>query len=297
MGKTGNRGKRMKYLRLLRVKHYIKNGLVFLPLFFSKELTATHLLAQTLIAFAVFCLLSSAVYIINDLRDAERDRSHPVKCKRPIASGEIGRRTAGVLCALLILSAAALILLAGGGWLLFLVPAAYLLLNVGYSLGLKNVPIADIVILAAGYLLRVLCGAVYTGIPISGWLYLTVIAMAFYLGLGKRRGEMLQTAAGGDTRPVLKFYTQGFLDKNMLMCVTLGIVFYSLWTVDAATIARVGGEQLVWTVPLVIVIFFKYSLSLEGKSDGDPVEVLLKDPLLIALAALLAAALVLIVYF
>ena len=286
----------MKYLRLLRVKHYIKNVLVFLPLFFSREITAPGLLAHALYAFAVFCLLSSAVYILNDLRDAERDRRHPVKCRRPIASGEIGERTAGVLCVLLIAAAAALMLLSGGGWLAVLVPAAYLLLNTGYSLGLKNVPILDIVILAAGYLLRVLCGAVYTNIPISGWLYLTVIAMAFYLGLGKRRGEMLQIAEGCEMRPVLRFYTQGFLDKNMLMCVTLGIVFYSLWTVDAATIARVGGDQLVWTVPLVIVIFFKYSLSLEGKSDGDPVEVLLKDPLLMALVAALAAALILIVY-
>ena len=95
---------------------------------------------------------------------------------------------------------------------------------------------------------------------------------------------------------MLKFYTKGFLDKNMLMCVTLGIVFYSLWTVDAGTIERVGGEQVVWTVPLVIVIFLKYSMSIEGKSDGDPVEVVLKDKLLMALVALLGIALFLIVY-
>ena len=287
----------MKYLRLLRVKHYIKNGLVFLPLFFSKSFSAAEKLMQTLLAFAVFCLLSSAVYIINDIRDAERDQNHPTKRNRPIASGAVGKRTAAVICALLLAGVCVLIGLTGKGLMVWLVPAIYLAINTAYSMGLKNVPIADIAILAAGYLLRVLCGSVFTGIAISGWLYLTVIAIAFYLGLGKRRGEILRYASGDDTRPVLKFYNQGFLDKNMLMCVTLGIVFYSLWTVDAVTIERVGGEQLVWTVPLVIIIFFRYSMSIEGKSDGDPVEVVFKDKVLLALAALLGAALCFIVYF
>lgn len=287
----------MKYLRLLRVKHYIKNGLVFLPLFFAKRISAVDLVVQSLIAFAIFCLLSSAVYIINDIRDAEKDRNHPVKCKRPIASGAIGKKTAWLICGALLLGMCTLIFFTGSGWMFWVVPAVYLAINAAYSMGLKNVPIVDIAILAAGYLLRVLYGSVFTGIPISGWMYLTVIAMAFYLGLGKRRGEMLQYASGGGTRPVLKFYTPNFLDKNMLMCVTLGIVFYSLWTVDAGTILHVGGEQAVWTVPLVIMIFFKYSMSIEGKSDGDPVEVVLKDKLLMALVALLGIALFLIVYF
>jgi 4-hydroxybenzoate polyprenyltransferase len=163
-------------------------------------------------------------------------------------------------------------------------------------MGLKNIPIVDIAILAFGFLLRVLYGSVETGIEISGWLYLTVIALAFYLGLGKRRGEILNYSKD-NTRSVLKFYNQGFLDKSMLMCVTLGIVFYSLWTVDAQTIARVGGQQLVWTVPLVIMIFFKYSLTVEGKSDGDPVEVVLKDKLLLILIAILGLTLLGIVYF
>ncbi len=287
----------MQILRLLRVKHYIKNVLIFLPLFFARELTTPALLLKTLLAFLAFCLLASAVYVFNDLRDADKDQSHPVKRNRPIASGAVSRRTAALLFAALLAGAAALTVLAGGGFALWAAMAAYLALNIAYSMGLKNVPIADIVILASGYLLRVMIGAAVTGIPISNWLYLTVIAMAFYLGLGKRRGEMLAHAAGEGARPVLRFYTPGFLEKNMLMCVTLGIVFYSLWTVDAATVARVGSGQLVWTVPLVIVIFFKYSLNLEGKTDGDPVEVLLGDKLLVALVGLLAVALAAIMYF
>ncbi len=286
----------MKYLRLLRVKHYIKNGLVFLPLFFAHKLTVIDLLLHTLLAFAIFSLLSSAVYIINDIKDAEKDRLHPTKCKRPIASGAVGVPTAAVIAAVLLLGVAALIYFYGNSPMFWLVPAGYLVLNVAYSMGLKNVPIVDISILASGFLLRVLYGSVVTGIPISNWLYLTVIAIAFYLGLGKRRGEILHYT-GENTRPVLKFYNKGFLDKNMLMCVALGIVFYSLWTVDANTIERVGGDQLLWTVPLVIMIFFKYSMAVESKADGDPVEVVLKDRLLMVLIAILGLALLGIVYF
>ena len=300
MNENGNTAKgweRMKYLRLLRVKHYIKNGLVFLPLFFAHQLTAVNLLLNTLLAFAIFSLLSSAVYIINDILDVENDRRHPMKRSRPIASGAVSIKSAAVICAILLLCVAALIYAFGDGLMFWLVPALYLALNVAYSMGLKNVPIVDIAILASGFLFRLLYGAVFTGIEISGWLYLTVIAMAFYLGLGKRRGEIMQHAAVDGTRPVLKFYNQGFLDKNMLVCVALGIVFYSLWTVDSLTIARVGGQELVWTVPLVIMIFFKYSMDVEGESDGDPVEVVLKDKLLMGLVAALAIALFLIVYF
>lgn len=292
------RGKHMKYVRLLRVKHYIKNGLVFLPLFFAVKFTEPALLWRTLLAFAVFCLLSSAVYVFNDLQDADKDRQHPEKCKRPIACGAVSRRAAWGVLAVLLAGAAALNCLLADGYLVWLVPALYLALNVAYSLGLKNIPILDIAILTSGFLLRVLYGSAVTGIEISGWLYLTVISLAFYMSLGKRRGELRRVEAMGETRPVLKFYSHGFLEKSMLMCVTLGIVFYSLWTVDDQTIARVGGKELVWTVPLVILIFFKYSLTVEGKeSDGDPVEVLLRDKLLLLLVAVLGLVLVGIVYF
>ena len=287
----------MKYLRLLRVKHYIKNGLVFLPLFFARRVTAVDLLFKSLLAFAVFCLISSAVYILNDIRDVQHDQIHPLKRNRPIASGAVSKNAAWVVFALLLLFAAVLLFFTGQGVWFWLLPAGYVLINAAYSLGLKNVPIVDIGILSIGYLLRVMYGSVFTGIPISGWMYLTVIAVAFYLGLGKRRGEAVRCAEGGDTRPVLRFYSQGFLDKNMMMCVTLGIVFYSLWTVDAGTVARVGGEQAVWTVPLLILIFFKYSMAIEKNSEGDPVEILWKDKLLLALVALLGLALFAIVYF
>ena len=134
-----------------------------------------------------------------------------------------------------------------------------------------------------------------TGIEISKWLYLTIIAMSFYLGLGKRRNELLKQK--GNSRKVLKYYNQGFLDKNMYMCLALTIAFYSLWSVDPITIERVSNTDLVWTVPFVILICMKYSLNIEGNSDGDPVEVVLKDKALLAMLAIYGVITVGIIYF
>ena len=285
----------MKYLKLLRVKHYLKNVLVFLPLIFSGRLLEQPLLAYNLIAFVIFCLLSSAIYIINDIRDVQSDRNHPTKCRRPIASGAISMRMAyGVMAALLVCSIA-LSLVIGSSFWAFSVLGCYLLLNILYSFGLKHIPIVDIAILASGFLLRVVYGSTITGIEISKWLYLTVISMAFYMGLGKRRNEMI-CHTGGETRPVLQHYTRDFLDKNLYVFVTLAIVFYSLWSLDPVTTARHNGDALVWTVPLVILICLRYSLDIEGHSDGDPVEVLTKDKTLLAFVLALGLAMLGILY-
>ena len=158
----------------------------------------------------------------------------------------------------------------------------YFVLNLAYSFGAKNWPIVDVTILAFGFLLRVLFGGAVINVALSNWLYLTVLTFSFYMGLGKRRGEYIKTI-DGQTRAVLKRYNRDFLDKNMTICMGLTLVFYSLWAVDAATTMRVGNDYLVWTVPLVLVICMKYSLTIEGESDADPMEVLLSDKVLIAL--------------
>ena len=164
---------------------------------------------------------------------------------------------------------------------------AYFLLNLGYSFGWKNIPILDIAILVSGFLLRMLLGTAVTGIAISGWLYLTVTSISFYLGLGKRRGE-LRTASGG-TRKVLEYYSDSFLTQNMQMCLTLAVVFYSLWSMDR-------GENLMWTVPLVLCICLRYSMTVEGNSDGDPVEVIYQDKVLLLLGAVFAAVTLVLLY-
>lgn len=268
------------WIRLLRPKHYLKNVLVLLPLVFSGRLGEGAVLRAALGAFAAFCLLSSAVYILNDLRDAPADRENPAKCMRPIASGAVSVAGAAVLCVLLLCAVVALGLAFHfplGGWVTL---AAYLVVNVGYSLGLKNIPLLDVALLVSGFLLRMLCGALVTGIEISGWLYLTVIAISFYLSLGKRRGEL--RSRGESSRAVLKYYNEAFLDKNMHTCLTLAIVFYSLWSVNS------GHAHMVWTVPLVILLCMKYSMTVEGSSDGDPIEVIYQDKVLMLLAAVFA---------
>lgn len=278
------------YITLLRPKHYVKNVLVLLPLFFSGRFFERAPLRAGLFGFAAFCLLSSLVYIINDLRDAPADRLHPTKRKRPIACGAVSVPAALVLAGVL----AALVMAVGilsrfpvRGWIDLTV---YLLVNLGYSFGLKNIPILDVALLVSGFLLRVLFGAAVTGIAISNWLYLTVVAVSFYLALGKRRGELRRRTDG--TRKVLRYYNDEFLSRNMSICLTLAVVFYSLWAADAAN----AESRLIWTVPLVLCLCLKYSLTVEGDSDGDPVEVIYQDKALLALIAFFAAVTLALLY-
>lgn len=282
------------YLKLMRVHHYIKNLLVFAALACSGELFVWAKLRAALVGFAAFCLMSSVVYIVNDIRDRDNDRRHPSKCHRPLAAGTVSLRGAWVLAAvLLVLSVlcCALTFRPASAVLLTL----YLLLNLGYSLGLKNIPLVDVTILVAGFLLRILYGAVVTEITVSNWLYLTVIALAFYFALGKRRNECRQQR-DGETRRVLKAYPVSFLDKNMSMCLTLANVFYALWSLDERTATHYNSSYLVFTVPIVLLITMRYSLDVEGDSDGDPVEVLLHDKVLLVLCVLYLAAMFTILY-
>ena len=283
------------YLKLMRVHHYLKNVLIFLPLVFSQNLFNFDLLSKTIFGFCSFSILSSIVYVINDIQDVEKDRRHSTKCKRPIASGAVSIKEAYILAVFIAVMGIVLNYLACGlkfkAWLFVIM---YVGFNFAYSMGLKNRSIIDITILVSGFLFRVLYGSAITSIVVSNWLYLTVIAMSFYLGLGKRRNEL--DNEGSKSRKVLKYYNHDFLDKNMYMCLGLTIVFYSLWCVDPTTIARYPNNNLVWTVPLVMIICMKYSLNVEGESDGDPVSVLLKDKVLIGLTLLYILIVLLIIY-
>ena len=282
------------YIKLARPHHWVKNALVLFPLIFSGQLL-TAKFRQGLWGFLAFCLLASAIYCVNDIRDRERDREHPSKRLRPVAAGNVSVRGAAVFGGVLMLLALLCgIFAAGGNLVAWLWLALYFLLNAGYSMGLKNLPLIDVAILASGFLLRLLYGGAVTEIELSKWLCLTVISLSFFLGLGKRRGELM---SGAGSRKVLEFYSERFLGYNMYMCMALAVMFYALWTVDEMTAARVGGEKLVWTVPLVILCCMKYSLDVEGQSDGDPVEVLLRDKLLLALGGVLALIIFGLIYF
>lgn len=156
--------------------------------------------------------------------------------------------------------------------------------------------ILDVSILVSGFLLRLICGAVAADIVVSNWLYLTVISLAFYLALGKRRNELKKTA--GNTRSVLKKYPESFLDKNMYLFLALAIVFYALWSVDPVTIGFYGlaAKGLVWTVPILCLITLRYSFDVEGDSDGDPVEVVVHDIPLMLLCVVYAMCMFLLLY-
>ena len=275
------------YIKLMRVKHYIKNFLIFLPLIFSLNFSNFQMDITVLIGFIIFSFTCSIVYIINDVQDVEKDRNHPEKSKRPIASGKVSIKEAYVLAFILLVVVAIIgistkINCVSMGILVF-----YLLLNVAYTKKLKNVPIVDVVILVACFVLRVIYGASLIDVAVSNWLYLTIISFSFYLSLGKRRNELEKSKSTGvNVRAVLKFYNKDFLDKNMYLCLALTIAFYSLWCVAPINIEKFGTNYLVFTVPLVMIICMKYSLNIEGNSYGDPVEVLLSDKILLILVLL-----------
>lgn len=271
-----------KYFRLLRVHHYVKNILVMAASGCSGTMFEDGKFLHALLGFAVFCMISSAVYIINDIRDIERDKIHPVKCKRPLASGEVSVKTAVIIASALIMIAV-MISVCMFGIKSSLLPVIYIAVNIAYSTGLKNIPVLDIAVLVSGFIMRLLYGALITDIEISHWLYLSVMAMAFYLALGKRRNELRMSI---NTREVLNFYSESFLDKNMYVCLALANVFYALWSVDEKTMLRYNSRYLIFTVPVILLICMKYSLDVERNSSGDPAEVLFSDKILMVLCVI-----------
>ena len=286
------------YLKLIRIKHWLKNGLVILPLFFGKEILNVDKITSVILAFLIFSMISSIIYVINDINDIENDRNHPTKKDRPLASGKISIKNAIlVLILLLILSTSLIIYLYNKTTNIYiiLIPIIYIVLNILYSLKLKQVPIIDVAILVSGFVLRVYYGGVSSNIEISTWLYLMVMFGSFYLGFGKRRNELKQNKEN-NTRKVLEFYNKEFLDKNMYVSLGLAIISYSLWCVDPLTKTNITSNYLILTIPLIMMIFQKYSLIIEGDSDGDPIEVILNDKTLIFLLLIYIISMFVIVY-
>lgn len=269
-----------EYIKLIRVKHYIKNLLVFLPLIFSGNFFDMQLLISTVCGFLSFSFAASIVYVINDIRDREKDRLHEKKKERPIASGKITVKNAILVVLVLLGVSLSLQVMVQNNGISYFYIILYMAINVGYSFGLKDVALLDIAILVSGFLIRVLYGGELIDVEVSNWLYLTVMSVSFYLGLGKRRNELIKV--GRESRKVLQYYNKSFLDKNMYMCLGLTIVFYSLWSVDSSNVAQMG-NMLVWTVPVIILILMKYSLNVESDSLGDPVDVVFEDKILLGL--------------
>ncbi len=261
------------YLKLIRVKHYIKNFLLFVPMIFANVFTKSNL-KTAIIGFLSFSLMASVIYIINDIRDVKNDRNHPTKKNRPIASGEVPIVVASIVAFILFILSLLVNYFIKERIIGYSLLMSYFCFNLFYSFGLKKLPIVDVMLLVSFYILRIYYGGAIVGVTISDWLLLTVTFAASYLTFGKRRNELVKTK---DTRDVLKFYSKEFLDKFMYLSLALTLVFYSLWVIEQHV------KYLPFSVLILFVIFLKYSLIVEGESDGDPTEIILKDKVIVGL--------------
>ncbi|MBP6224541.1 MAG: decaprenyl-phosphate phosphoribosyltransferase [Rhizobacter sp.] len=267
-------------LALMRPHQWLKNVFVFAGLVFSQSWHDTGRVTLVLSAFGVFCLFSSAVYIVNDWRDRASDALHPTKRLRPLASGAVGPGVAFALAALL---AAGGVVLANGNRTLLGLIALYVASNVAYSWWLKRVPVVDVFSIALGFMLRLLAGTVGVGIPPSRWLILTGIFAALFLGFSKRRAETFQAAAS--QRSVLGHYPPALLDTFVSVTMTATLMTYSLFATSPESQAQ-HGERLVYTVPIVIFGMLRYAYQVHRGRGEDVARDLLRDPWIVgALAA------------
>ena len=282
------------YFRLARPQQWVKNGFVLTGIVFGHALGNPATVAAALAAAAAFCLMSSAVYAMNDCFDRERDREHPDKRRRPIASGAIGIR-AGTAFAVL-LGVLALGLGAYAGPKTAAILALYALVNLGYSLGLKRVPVVDVFIIAAGFMLRILAGTLGIGIEPSRWLLFCGFLVTLFLGFAKRRAEMERLAGdAGQHRPVLDAYSEPFLDGVVLVCAAGMLLAYGMYTVSPYTVAE-HGTDLTLTLPFVLFGTFRYLFLLRHRGGGgDPSSEILDDPWLLASAVGWIATVVLLI--
>ena len=209
------------------------------------------------------------------------------KKNRPLAAGKITKVQAYIIIVvLLIICILGSIYFLKDNTVSYLIIIIYMVINICYSIKLKNIPIIDITILAIGYLLRIMYGASIICVPVSNWLYLTVLSASFYMAMGKRRNEILEIGSNSNTRDVLKYYNTQFLDKNMYMFLGLAITFYSLWCMDIMN--NISNRiNIMYTIPFIIILAMKYSFNIEKKESGDPVEVILEDKIIIMLCIII----------
>ena len=217
-------------------------------------------------------MVASSIYIINDYKDIEKDRLHPVKKNRPLASGAVTKKEAWITLAVLLILATVISLIFHFSWVSIALIVAYFFLNLFYSLGLKNIPIIDVSILASGFLIRLFLGSSLTNIAISALLYLVVMSGAFYLGISKRYNEITKT--GIQTRAVLKKYNADYLKSIMNMFLMLIIVFYTEWCINANNSHR---DLYLISVPLLIILMISYIYTAEKDKYGDPADVIMKN--------------------
>lgn len=261
----------------MRPREWSKNLLVFSGLIFSKSLTDANSLWISFLGFAIFCAAASAVYIFNDLCDIKKDREHPVKRNRPLASGALNANLARV--AMIALFAVAAIGALALSHAFALVIAVYLATCLAYSLKLKEFVILDVILIASGFVLRAVSGAVLIGVGVSEWLILCTSMVALLIGFGKRRHELtLLNGNAANHRTNLNDYSIDFLDSIMNICAGAAVLTYALYTRADETVARVGSHAMLLTIPFVVYGVFRYLFLIHRRqAGGDPVQLLFRD--------------------
>ncbi|GAB4402240.1 MAG: decaprenyl-phosphate phosphoribosyltransferase [Anaerolineales bacterium] len=283
-------------IKSMRPKQWTKNVFVWAALVFDRKLFQTQYLLPTLAGFAIFCLLSSAVYLINDLVDIERDRLHPVKRNRPLASGQLRKSTAVIAAVLIIVVCvpAAFALNVQFG----VISTAYLLLMIAYSFYLKNRVIVDVMTIAAGFVLRVAGGVVLVNVErFSPWLYICMTLLALFLGFSKRRHELALLAEDANNhRAILDEYSLRFLDEMINVVASSTVIAYSLYTFFAPNVP--ANHTMMLTIPFVLYGIFRYLYLIHIREEGgSPEELLLKDKPFFLNVVLFGIAVIVIMYF
>jgi 4-hydroxybenzoate polyprenyltransferase len=302
-------GRLRAIIQSMRPRQWTKNLALFVGLIFAQQLFTLTSFERAFVAFVVYCLASSCIYILNDLLDLERDRQHPTKSKRPIASGDLPISWAIVTIGILFLGCIGLTLLIfsipiqqtyifaslGGANVLFaLTVVSYLTLMSLYSLHLKHIVLLDVFIIASGFVLRILAGAVVVPVMISPWLYLVTILLSLFLALSKRRHELvLLQGEASNHRQILKEYSMPLLDQLITIVAAATIMAYSLYTFQGPT----GNHRLMITIPLVLYGMFRYLYLMHMRMEGgSPEEVLLRDRHILGTVVMCTVLIIIVLY-
>ncbi len=272
----------------MRIGHWIKNGFVLAPLLFSMSFNDPDAWVKALAATFAFGLLSSGVYLINDICDRNRDRAHPVKRDRPIASGSLSVSVAAVFAIVLVVAGMAVSVAVAmpidqtqplGGWAVVVWAGGYFVLNLLYSFWLKSHIIIDVIIVALGFVLRAMAGAAAISTPVSPWLVVCTFTLCLFIALTKRRGEILSLLPdqAAEARPVSKAYDMKDIDYMVTVSSAMAILTYCLYCLAPGTVNRIGSAHMVWTIPIVLYGMFRFNRITSQAASQDPAKVLLRD--------------------
>lgn len=284
-------------LKLIRPTHWIKNLFLLIPLFFAGSIFHVESLEIITLGIIAFNLIASAVYIINDLADIEVDRIHPLKKERPLASGAVSRPTAIILLVIFLLSGLLLSYLLNPTF--FILLNCYLVLNIAYSFGLKNIAIVDLFIVSLGFLLRIYSGGVLSGVEVSHWLSIMVLLLSLFLVLAKRRDDLvLQISTHSIIRKTSSSYNLEFINACLTIFAAVIVVSYIMYTVSAEVIEHFNSPNLFTTTLFVIAGIMRYlQIVMVEQNSGSPTSILVKDKFIIITILLWIISFYLIIYY